>query len=270
MSASVTRGLKPHRVATLVAGGLPLLGFLACGNVRSLGSTTLDAGNDAARGQDLADGASDVTLHDAAPLPDALRDVAADARRVPLDAGNDATADTNSDASSDARSSDTSGDVQVDAPHADAFVPVDAGHDGAAWPPDGYFVGPPDAEWLVDAAVDASSCATIAAALCARLAACPQRGTQPTLCARVSPETICFDSYADCVGIFTACVPTATPPASELTLIPDPIDCAAALESDNCTQQGEDYDYLMPPSCAVCPPPWQGPNLCAFNTGDAG
>jgi hypothetical protein len=91
-----------------------------------------------------------------------------------------------------------------------------------------------------------------------------------SLCGFISPETFCVSSYADCVTLFSHCVPAATPPPSELTLIPDPVACAAALESDNCRQQGEDYDYFMPASCAVCPPPWQGDPPCPFNTGDAG
>jgi hypothetical protein len=86
----------------------------------------------------------------------------------------------------------------------------------------------------------------------------------------IAPETLCVLSYADCVGLFSHCVRTSSPPARELTLIPDPSGCAAALEADNCVQAGQDHTFEVPQSCAVCPPPWQGPNVCPYNIGDAG
>ena len=274
---------------------LPFIGFLACGEVGTLDTGTFDAGNDTGRGGGHVDGASDAIRNDATLRPDARRDVALDSARMTVDAGRDVLVRLPDAATPDRFvPADTGHDVGVKLPDAgppDRFAPADAGHDvgvraldataadhfvpadvgvDAVWSVDGHFNGPPDAEWLVDAAVDASSCATIAAALCARVAACPVRAGDTQLCMHVAPETLCVDSYADCVRLFTMCVPTASPPPSELTLIPDPTACAAALESDNCTPMGADDDFFVPVSCAVCPQPWEGPEPCPLNIGDAG
>jgi hypothetical protein len=245
--------------------------FLACGEVRSLGPSAIsDAGEDGSRGSGSTDSASDVTLRDVQPS----LDVALDGRRQFFDAGDGAIGegvdasshDTGVDAIDDAGA-----DVAPDAQGADAFVESGPGHDGSAWPPDGYFTDvPPDAQWLVDAAVDASSCATVAAALCARAGACPARLSDQGVCFHVAPETLCFGTYAGCVAYFSLCISTSSPPPSELTLIPDLAACAAALAPDNCVRQGEDYDYEMPTSCAVCPPPWDTEPNCPFHLADAG
>jgi hypothetical protein len=240
-------------LGALIAGAAPFVAFLACGEVQSGDTATSDAASDSAgdTGRRRADAASDARGDDRADArPDAQRDATLDSPRVPLDATSDARLDALG---------------ETFAP--DHFVSFDGGRE-AGWPPDGGFLGPPDALWLVDAPVDAASCESVAAALCARVAACPLRVGETQLCVSISPETLCLESYANCVALFAQCVPTSNPPPNLLTLLPNSAECAAALEADNCRQQGQDHEFEMPASCAVCPPPWNTLDLCMGNTGD--
>jgi hypothetical protein len=209
---------------------------------------------------------------DAASDGDASRDAT---KPAAPDAGTDGFVFVGHDASStlDAPALFDTGRFHTDADGSQPLT-LDAGSDAPRGMDGGTldalgFLGPPDAEWLVDAPVDAASCGSIAAALCARIAACPLRAGFTQLCFE-DGVTTCVQSYADCVGFFSLCRPTTMPPVNKLTLIPNPAECAAALATNHCVVMGQDHDYELPTSCGVCPPPIQGPGACLPNVGDAG
>jgi hypothetical protein len=159
-------------------------------------------------------------------------------------------------------------------------LPVACGGRALSAPADASICGGGDDGGCVTAAPDGTpnetsgaSCAELAQALCARITACPLHPGEAQSCMVVEPETVCVTSMADCVGFFSACTPTSSPPSNELTIVPDPAACNAAIAGATCMKQGADQNFYPPTSCIVCPPPWtgmMGSGFCTPHLPDGG
>jgi hypothetical protein len=93
-----------------------------------------------------------------------------------------------------------------------------------------------------DGGAEPTTCAEVAAELCARAATCVTTGQAPVWIS--SGTRVLYESAAYCTMIFTnQCGPQA--PASDVPLVRDPVACGAALSGAFCQRAG----LLLPVAC---------------------